>query len=48
VPQLIKAIEEYIDHHNNMGKGFQWTAKADVILDKVRRARATLYKTPSV
>ncbi|QVL31345.1 IS630 family transposase [Telmatocola sphagniphila] len=48
VPQLIQAIEDYIDHHNNTGKGFQWTAKAEVILEKVRRARATLDKTHSV
>lgn len=47
VPQLIAAIEEYIEHHNESDKGFQWTAKADAILEKVRRARATLDKTPS-
>ncbi|QVL30309.1 IS630 family transposase [Telmatocola sphagniphila] len=48
VPQLFEAIEGYIDHHNNTGKGFQWTAKAEAILEKVRRARATLDKTSSV
>lgn len=48
VPQLIAAIDEYIEQHNDRGKGFQWTAKAETILAKVRRARATLDKTPSV
>jgi len=48
VPQLIAAIEDYIEHPNNAGKRFQWTAKADVILDKVRRARAKLDKISSV
>ena len=48
VPQLIAAIEEYIEHHNEIDQGFQWTAKAEVILDKVRRARTALDKTRSV
>ena len=47
VPQLIDAIEEYMEHHNETGKTFRWTAKADAILAKVRRARAALDKTPS-
>ncbi len=47
VPALIEAIEEYIEHHNDTDKGFRWTAKADEILTKVRRARAALDKTPS-
>ena len=42
VPQLEQAIGEYIDHHNAHPKGFVWTAKADAILEKVRRARAAL------
>ena len=48
VPALIAAIEDYIDHHNDADKGFLWTAKAEDILAKVRRARAVLDKTPSV
>jgi transposase len=47
VPDVIKAIEEYIEHHNNRTTGFAWTAQADAILAKVRRARAVLDKTPS-
>lgn len=47
VPMLISAIQDYIDHHNDTDKGFRWTAKAEAILAKVRRARAVLDKTPS-
>jgi transposase len=47
VPELIQAIEDYVEHHNDNAKGFVWTAKADQILDKVRRARAVLDKIPS-
>lgn len=47
VPQLIRAIEEYVQHHNDTGKGFAWTAKAEQILDKVRRARAAMDKYAS-
>ena len=42
VAQLEQAICEYIDHHNAHPQGFVWTAKADAILEKVRRARAAL------
>jgi transposase len=45
VSQLIKAIEEYIEDHNNRTTGFTWTAQADAILAKVRRARAVLDKS---
>lgn len=44
---LIEAIEDYIEHHNDTDRGFAWTAKAEDILVKVRRARAVLDKTPS-
>jgi hypothetical protein len=44
---LIEAIKDYIDHHNDTDRGFAWTAKAEDILAKVRRARAVLDKTPS-
>jgi transposase len=47
VPALIEAIQDYIDHHNDTDRGFVWTAKAEHILAKVRRARAVLDKTPS-
>jgi transposase len=48
VNQLIAAIQEFIQTHNQDSKGFVWTAQADAILAKVARARATLDKTPSV
>lgn len=47
VPDLIAAIYDYIDHHNDTDRGFRWTARAETILTKVRRARAVLDKTPS-
>ena len=42
--QLIMAIGEYIDGHNQNPKPIIWTAKASDILEKVTRARATLNK----
>ena len=48
VKQLQQAITDYIDAHNEDPKAFKWTAKADAILAKVRRARATLDKMQSV
>lgn len=42
VDQLIEVIFDYIDHHNNHRKPFVWTATAEDILAKVRRARQTL------
>jgi transposase len=42
--QLITAIGDYIDHHNQNPKPFIWTAKASDILEKVTRARSALYK----
>lgn len=42
VEELIVAIQAYIDKHNNQPKPFIWTAKAVDILEKVKRARATL------
>ena len=47
VAQLEQAIDEYIKHHNQQPRGFVWTAKADAILEKVRRARAALDNAPS-
>ena len=41
---LIKAIQDYIANHNQAPKPFIWTAKATDILEKVKRARATLDK----
>jgi transposase len=44
VKQLIAAIEDYIARHNEDPATFVWTAKAETILAKVRRARAVLDK----
>jgi transposase len=37
VPQLRKAIAEYVEAHNETGKPFVWTKTADEILEKMRR-----------
>jgi transposase len=42
VEELIIAIREYIDKHNDNPKPFVWTAKATDILEKVKRARKVL------
>jgi transposase len=47
VPELIKAIDEYIAHHNAFPSTFTWTAKVEDILSKVARARKVLDKTAS-
>ena len=41
---LINAITHYIEDHNANPRTYTWTAKADDILEKVRRARAVLDK----
>jgi transposase len=47
VEQLIEAIMAFIRNHNEHPRAFVWTAKVDTILEKVRRARETLNKSPS-
>ena len=47
VEQLIGAIRAFIDEHNKDPKPFVWTAKAEEILEKVRKARAVLDKIES-
>ncbi len=42
VPDLITSIEEYLEAHNEEPKPFVWTATAESILAKVRRARTRL------
>jgi transposase len=42
--QLIMAIGEYIDGHNQNPKPYIWTAKATDILEKVTRARTAVNK----
>jgi transposase len=47
VPELVEAITTYIARHNENPRPFIWTAKADAILAKVRRARDVLDKMAS-
>jgi transposase len=47
VPDLIKAIDDYIAHHNDFPSRFTWTAKVEDVLSKVARARRVLDKSPS-
>jgi len=42
VPDLIAAIEDYLEANNTDPTPFVWTATADQILDKVRRGRVAL------
>jgi transposase len=42
VEELIVAIDQYVDRHNEHPKPFIWTAKASDILEKVKRARGVL------
>ncbi|MDD2750793.1 MAG: hypothetical protein PHX24_12005, partial [Acidithiobacillus sp.] len=42
VPELIQAIEGYIDHHNIHPKPFIWTKTARDILQKVIRTNSHL------
>jgi len=48
IEELIMAIEGYIDRHNENPKPFIWTAKANDILEKVKRARKALNNVQSV
>ncbi len=48
VPELVQAVENYVDGHNQNPKPFIWTAKASDILEKIRRARKKLIKMHSV
>jgi len=45
VPELIRAIEEYLRHHNVAPKPFIWTKSTQNILAKVYRARVAMDKT---
>lgn len=42
VTELIEAIMNYIEGHNQDAKPFVWTASVERILEKVRRARAVI------
>lgn len=47
VSELVSAINAYIEEHNRNPKPFIWTAKANEILAKVKRARTQLDKIAS-
>lgn len=46
-PDLIAAIEKYMQVHNVEPKPFVWTATAESILAKVRRGRVALNQNVS-
>jgi hypothetical protein len=46
--ELVEAIEEYLNKHNENPKPFIWTAEASDILEKVKRGRDKLNKLQSV
>lgn len=46
VPQLEKAIREYLDHTNANPKPFVWTANADLILGKIQRLCERISNSP--
>jgi transposase len=48
VMELVDAIDAYVDQHNENPKPFIWTALANDILEKVKRARKTLVNVQSV
>lgn len=39
LPQLVRAIGDYLNHHNQDPKPFTWTQSADMILAKVERCK---------
>lgn len=47
VHQLERTIQAYIEQHNREPKPFIWTATANDILEKVKRARAAHHNCPS-
>lgn len=48
VMELVEAIDHYVDQHNDHPKPFIWTATANDILEKVKRARKALVNVQSV
>jgi hypothetical protein len=42
VPELVAALERYLANYNEAPTPFVWTAKANDILMKVKRARKKL------
>ncbi len=39
VPSLIKAIDEYIENHNQNPKAFIWSASAERIMEKISKVK---------
>lgn len=48
VMELVNAIDDYVDRHNERPNPFIWTASAKDILEKVKRARKALVNVQSV
>ena len=48
VMELVNAIDQYVDLHNERPKPFIWTKSANDILEKVKRARTALVNVQSV
>ncbi len=48
VADLVQSIEEYLEGHNKEPKPYIWTAKANDILEKVKRGRKKLDKLQAV
>jgi transposase len=48
VMELVNAIDQYVDLHNEKPKPFIWTKSANDILEKVKRARTALVNVQSV
>ena len=42
VPDLIQAIDKYLNTNNKNPKPFVWTQSAEAILEKVKRGRVAL------
>jgi hypothetical protein len=47
VPNLIAAIQAYLSANNDSPHAFVWTATAEQILEKVRRGRVALDRSPT-
>ena len=47
VEELQKTIFDYVEQHNRQPKPFIWTAKANDILEKVKRGKAAAHNCPS-
>ena len=46
MPHLEKCLREYLESYNENPRALVWTKSVEEILEKVRRGRAELPKTP--